>query len=158
MNQNVKITKTDALSFMLFITPIVIAGMGITPLLFGNLAFKRNFGREVILTGNNSEFFFLMAAGLFPILLFFYIRRLNLIKTIVNNGGIIDGKVIERQFIKDRGYIVYEYKLQKIKYKTINRIMKSPLTQKLSVGDKITICYDKKNPKRAFIKELYCRD
>lgn len=155
MKQVIKITLTDAVSFLSFIVPIIISGLGIAPYLFGEFTLKRSFGRETTLTTNESSFFFLMAAFLLPVTLFIYIRRLSLIKKIVNTGEKVIGKIEEIQFTKDRGYVVYKYQVNKVTYQTTNRIMKSKATQLLSSGNEVTVCFDVKNPKKAFIKDIY---
>lgn len=155
MNKYIKITKTDALSFLLFVIPIILTGMGLIPFIFGETTFNRSFGRTGTLTTDSSKDFFLMALLSTPAVIILYLRRLHFINRIVDSNNCIPGKVADVQFTKDRGYVTYEYAVKNQTYRTTNRIMKSATTQALSVGSLITVCYNTKNPKQAFIKEIY---
>ena len=155
MTQYIKITKTDALSFFLFIVPLVLIGMAVTPFIFGDITFQRSFGRIGELTTNGSSFYFLIAIVLMPFALFFYIRRIRLIGNVVNNEECVQGSIVNIQFTKDRGYVIYEYEVKKTKYRTTNRIMKHNLTDHLTIGDKVEVCFNDKKPKEAFIKKIY---
>jgi hypothetical protein len=155
MNQNIKITLTDALSFLLFIIPLVLAAMGLLPLVIGDIEFSRSFGRTGTLTADSSNSFLLAALILLPIALYFYFRRLSMVKNVVNNGTKVTGKIADIRFIKDRGYVVYQYQVRGKTFIAINRILKSKITEMLSIGKEVIICHDFENPKRAFIEEIY---
>jgi len=149
------ITKTDALSFLLFVIPFVSVFIGVSPFIFGDISLQRSFGRISTITTESSHFYFLFALYVTPFVLALYILRILLILNIILKGKRVNGIVTEIHFIKDRGIVVYEYRVGDFIYRTVNRIMKSRLTLQFRKGSMVHVCFDQKNPRKAFIKELY---
>lgn len=153
-----KITKTDALSLLLFISPLVLLVMSIAPFIFGEISIKRSFNRTGTLDFESSQFFTLFGLCITPICLLAYYKRLTFINSVLSSGYSIKGVVNLISFQGDRGSIVYSYRLSQVEYTTTNRIMKNSITKKIRQGDKVTVLYNPKKPKKpknAFISQIY---
>jgi hypothetical protein len=150
-----KITKTDAFAFLLFIIPIVLFISAAIPFFLGDVSFDRSYGRILTYNKQSTEFFLKALFISLPIVVILFVLRVEFIKKILINGSKTSGVVSKSSFQKDRGYILFTYTVDSEQYDNINRVMKTRRTSSLNKDDHITVRYQKNNPTKAFIEDIF---
>jgi hypothetical protein len=74
---------------------------------------------------------------------------------ILKTGIEVPGKVKAVFFFRDRGQVAYTYKYEGKSYQTRATLHRSRQTRALQPEDAVTLVVSKKDPRRAFIRDLY---
>lgn len=149
------IIKHDFVSFLLFIAPIVILGMHLYLMFFGELSLFR-FGRERQLTYSEADnMFFYLGVVLLIIFVPLLIKRVKFVYSVITRGEKVSGLMIDSFFMRDRGTLMYQYKYKNRSYSVVNRVMKTERTNQFKNNQRVTILFNPHAPTQAFIGEVY---
>lgn len=81
--------------------------------------------------------------------------RWRFIVAVFDEGERADGVVIQVNFQRERGRVKYEYTYQNEKYESGNALLSNKRTRLLHPGQRVTVVVCRKNPRQAFLEELY---
>ena len=151
---SVSIVKNDYGALMGFIMPLVLWSMFIATNVFGFSLSRR--GRAPIESNSTDSTFLYIAIVGTVVGIALLVWRIYSFQQTFSNGEKTVGRITSVSFFKDRGRIEYSYNLKGQTYQSGNAIMKNKKTQSFRDGDEIELIVDRLNPKRAFIKTLYC--
>ncbi len=102
-----------------------------------------------------ARFFVILSAGLSLVGLPFFLWRYGSISGIFEDGLDAQATITGINFFRGRGRVDYAYSFQGQKYSSGNTVSKTKYTKDLRVGQQVTVCVDRNNPRRAFVKEIY---
>ncbi|MFC1851725.1 hypothetical protein ACFL27_16160 [candidate division CSSED10-310 bacterium] len=149
------IIKNDSVAFLMLIGGPIFLAIGIFALVFGFLP-----DSDVLIGQQVNDTFAVslcILAGILTVVLFVLLaRRVSYFKTILLSGHRAVATIREIDFIKDRGWVVFEYEYQGHSYQTRATIMKNDLTRNISMGDELAIAINPDNPSQALLVILYC--
>jgi hypothetical protein len=135
-----RVISTDYSSYLSVLFPIVF---GVFSLYF-------------FFSGDDAVRLFLpLAIGVTVIGVPVLIRRYRTISSVFVEGEQAKGIITGIGFFRGRGNVKYSYTVQGKKQESSNAINKNGRTRKLQVGQKVTVLIDPKDPKQAFIQEIY---
>ncbi|HJR79728.1 MAG TPA: DUF3592 domain-containing protein [Anaerolineales bacterium] len=135
-----RVISTDYSSYLSILFPVV----------FGV------FGTYFFFAGNDSFRLFLpLAIGVTVVGVPVLIWRYRTIASVFADGQQTKGVITGIGFFRGRGVVKYSYTFKGTTQISDNAINRNGRTRKLRVGQKVTVLVDPKNPKRAFIQELY---
>jgi hypothetical protein len=118
------------------------------------------YGVDALFEGHTTFYLFVLSLILTPLgLLTFYWRYQTILSTFAF-GQEITGRVVDIKTIttgkRSRDYIIeYEYSYQGQAYQYRNRVKNNDTARSLRSGQQITLIVNEKNPKTAFIKDMY---
>lgn len=135
-----RVISTDYPSFLSVLFPIAFGGFSIYFFFTRNDAF---------------QLFLLLAIGVTIVGVPVLIRRYRAISSVFEDGAQTKGVVTSLSFFRGRGQVKYSYTFQGEEQISDNAINKNSRTRKLRVGQTVTVLVDRKDPKRAFIQEIY---
>lgn len=135
-----RVISTDYSSYLSVLFPIVF---GVFSLYF-------------FFAGNDAvQLFVPLAIGVTVIGIPVLVRRYHTISSVFADGEQTKGEITGIGFFRGRGVVKYSYTFHGQKHASDNAINKNGRTRKLKIGQKVTVLVDPKDPKRAFIQEIY---
>ncbi len=135
-----QIIKTDYLSLVFLIIAAVI---------------WPSFGYVMIDEGDFDIIFIYVAISITLISLLIVFFRIRSIQSLFLNCEKIEGVITGLWTSKDRGRVTYKYIYKEKEYETGHGIHLNEKTSKLNVGDEVTVCLKRGNPKKALLREIY---
>lgn len=135
-----RIISTDYASFLSVLFPIMFGGFSLYFFFTGNDALRLFMPLAIVATG----------IGV-PVL----IQRYRTITSVFAEGERAKGEITGIGFFRGRGVVKYSYMVQGKKQLSDNAVNKNGRTRTLRVGQKVTVFVDRRDPKRAFIQEIY---
>ena len=148
-----KIIRSDLLSLLCLLVPVVIVALALEDRYVGVLAWISSLART---SGGQAYTFFFNAAWLSaPICGCVFLVRLRVFYRCFADGELVPGKVTAVKLSLDRGIIRYQYAFQGNQFEGSNAVHKSSEVKRLGVGDDVDIIVNRHRPSRAFIKNLY---
>jgi hypothetical protein len=87
--------------------------------------------------------------------IYILIRRVLMIWTIFQNGSQVRGKICKVEMHRDRGRVEYNYIFNHQEYQSGAGVHRNKQTLALKTGERVLLVIDNKNPKCAFIQDLY---
>jgi len=135
-----RIISTDYTSFLSVLFPIMFGGFSLYFFFAGNDALRLFLPLAILA----------LVIGV-PVL----IQRYRTISSVFAEGEQAKGEITGLGFFRGRGVVKYSYTVQGKKQVSDNAIRKNGPTRKLKVGQKVTVFVDRKDPNRAFIREIY---
>ena len=135
-----RIISTDYTSFLSVLFPVMFGGFSLYFFFVGNDALRLFLPLAILA----------IVIGV-PVL----IQRYRAISSVFAEGEQAKGEITAIGFFRGRGVVKYSYTAQGKKQVSDNAISKNGRTRNLKVGQKVTVFVDRKDPKRAFIREIY---
>src|SRR5574341_1001541 len=135
-----RVISTDYPSFLSVLFPVFFIGFSVY------FFFAKNDALQLFLP---------LAIGVTVIGIPVLVQRYRTISSVFADGMPTQGIVTGIGFFRGRGRIEYSYTVQGEKQMSANAINKNSRTRKLRVGQKVTVLVDPKDPKRAFIRDIY---
>jgi hypothetical protein len=135
-----RVISTDNSSYLSVLFPIVFGLFSIYFFFSGNDALR---------------LFLPLAIGVTVIGVPVLIRRYRAITSAFTEGAQTKGTITGIGFFRGRGVVKYSYTFQGKQHASDNAINKNGRTRQLKIGQKVTVLVDPRDPKRAFIQEIY---
>ena len=104
---------------------------------------------------DDAPFFRTLAMPVTVVGLGLLIWRSRFVMQSYEDGSQTPGTVTNISFFRGRGRIYYAYTAVSVKYLGSNAVNYSRRTRAIKPGQPITVTYDRHQPKRAFVDELY---
>ena len=142
-----KIIKTDYLAFLSFI--FAVGPWGIYLLIILTEGSKSDVSALVGFTLSVAVIPVVALGGL--------LWRVGLIKAVFRNGEEREAMITRSFFQRGQGHVDYAFQYQGQEYESSDFVVSSANTRTMQPGRQVTVVVDRRNPKRAFIRDLYSR-
>jgi len=153
-----KIVSTDYLSMLSLLFPIVVIGLYIALVAFGNIPDPRilRHGGQIHWVGmEQAQIFLYMAIVLVLVGVPLFIRRYGSIRHTFRTGIEAQGTVVSVTHFKDRGRIEAEFTLDGEIHRMGNPVHLTKQVRTIQEGQTVTIVYCSNDPRKAFIKDIF---
>ncbi len=151
----IKIIKSDYVSMIFLLIPIVMVVLYIDTEYFGVLGKFLSRRRHGSGSEGDSSLYIILTiisvVAFIPALIF----RIKSFANHFINGFEVKGIITAINFRRDKGRVEYEYQVDGEVYNSSNSLMKNKFTKTLSEGQEINLVVARDNKKKAFIKEMY---
>lgn len=135
------------------ILPLVMWGIFIAMNVFGFTFTSKRSETEIMADSSGGQIFLPLGFTIFGLIVTFL--RVNYINSIFKNGIQTVGEIMEINFIKDRGSIIYSYSWNGNKFKGYNSVMKNSRTEYFQNGQPISIILNSEKPQQSLPANLY---
>ncbi|MES1244735.1 MAG: hypothetical protein ABUT39_24215 [Acidobacteriota bacterium] len=144
-----RIIRTDYLSSLLVILPLVGFGLYVITEVFGLHIFRR--GVDVSDPSASLRMGLIAATIGLPILVW----RLRSIQGLFARAVEVPGSILSADFHRSRGRIEFSYFLQGEEYRGGAAVQENDAVRRLLSRDEVVVVVDPANPKKAFLRDLF---
>jgi hypothetical protein len=150
-----RIIATDFFTFVSFVAPLAVLVLALDDKYIGVLSGFFSRGRSG--SGESHEFFFIFSATLSSTLIPYAVYRIYLFRKWFKNSTVVRGIVTFVPAVSDRGTFRYYFMFNGRKYSSWNLVHRTKNTRAILPGQEVDIVVYNKNPKKAFIRDLYVK-
>lgn len=151
----IKIIKSDYVSMILLLIPIVMVVLYIDTEYFGVLGKFLSRRRHGSGTEGDSAIFMILTIISVVAVIPAFIYRVKSFMNHFMNGFEVKGIITAINFRRDKGKVEYEYQIDGEVYKSGHNLMKNKFTKTLAEGQEVNLVVARNNNEKAFIKEMY---